>query len=82
MGSMITLGIGKMEIDWGKNNVINNHSCLFQKEDFKKTPYYYANNEVEYKKGFSKNICKIYGKNFLKMIQYFTKEKNILKFYF
>ena len=59
MGSMITLGIGKMEIDWGKNNVIKNHSCLFQKEDFKKTPYYYANNEVEYKKGFSKNIKSI-----------------------
>ena len=59
MGSMITLGIGKMEIDWGKNNVIKNHSCLFQKEDFKKTPYYYANNEVEYKNGFSKNIKSI-----------------------
>ena len=29
MGSMITLGIGKMEIDWGKNNIFNNHSCLF-----------------------------------------------------
>jgi len=34
------------------------------------------------RKEFLKNICKIYGKNFLKMIQYFTKEKNILKFYF
>lgn len=56
---MITLGIGKMEIDWGKNNVFNNHSCLFQKEDLKEIPYYYANNEVEYKKGFSKNIKSI-----------------------
>ncbi len=59
MGSMITLGIGKMEIDWGKNNIFNNHSCLFQKEDLKIIPYYYANNEVEYKKGFSKNIKSI-----------------------
>lgn len=59
MSSMITLGIGKMEIDWGKNNVFKNHSCLFQKEDLKKIPYYYANNEVEYKKGFSKNIKSI-----------------------
>lgn len=59
MGSMITLGIGKMEIDWGKNNIFNNHSCLFQKEDLKIIPYYYANNEVEYKNGFSKNIKSI-----------------------
>lgn len=59
MSSMITLGIGKMEIDWGKNNVFKNYSCLFQKEDLKKIPYYYANNEVEYKKGFSKNIKSI-----------------------
>ena len=59
MGSMITLGIGKMEIDWGKNNIFNNHSCLFQKEDLKIIPYYYTNNEVEYKKGFSKNIKSI-----------------------
>ena len=59
MGSMITLGIGKMEIDWGKNNIFNNHSCLFQKEYLKIIPYYYANNEVEYKNGFSKNIKSI-----------------------
>lgn len=59
MSSMIILGIGKMEIDWGKNNVFKNYSCLFQKEDLKKIPYYYANNEVEYKKGFSKNIKSI-----------------------
>ncbi len=32
MGSMITLGIGKMELEWGKNNMFNNHSCLFQKK--------------------------------------------------
>ncbi|MGM7557482.1 HEPN/Toprim-associated domain-containing protein [Aerococcus christensenii] len=59
MGSMITLGIGKMELDWGKNNVFNNHSCLFQKEDIKIVPYYYSDNEIEYKKGFSKNIISV-----------------------
>ncbi|MFD3050501.1 HEPN/Toprim-associated domain-containing protein, partial [Streptococcus agalactiae] len=46
---MITLGIGKMELDWGKNNVFNDHSCLFQKEDIKIVPYYYSDNEIEYK---------------------------------
>ncbi|KXB69457.1 HEPN/Toprim-associated domain-containing protein [Peptoniphilus sp. DNF00840] len=59
MGSMITLGIGKMELDWGKNNVFNNHSCLFQKEDIKIVPYYYSDDEIEYKKGFSKNIMSV-----------------------
>lgn len=59
MGSMITLGIGKMELDWGKNNMFNNHSCLFQKEDIKIVPYYYSDNEIEYKKGFSKNIISV-----------------------
>lgn len=59
MGSMITLGIGKMELDWGKNNVINDHSCLFQKEDIKIVPYYYSDNEIEYKEGFSKNIMSV-----------------------
>lgn len=59
MGSMITLGIGKMELDWGKNNVFNNHSCLFQKEDIRIVPYYYSDNEIEYKKGFSKNIISV-----------------------
>ena len=56
MGSMITLGIGKMELDWGKNNMFINHSCLFQKEDIKMVPYYYSDDDVEYKKGLSKNI--------------------------
>ena len=59
MGSMITLGIGKMELDWGKNNMFNNHSCLFQKEDIKIVPYYYSDNEIEYKEGFSKNIMSV-----------------------
>ncbi|MCT7695668.1 HEPN/Toprim-associated domain-containing protein [Lactobacillus iners] len=56
MGSMITLGIGKMELDWGKNNMFHNHSCLFQKEDIKMVPYYYSDDDIEYRKGLSKNI--------------------------
>lgn len=56
MGSMITLGIGKMELDWGKNNMFHNHSCLFQKEDIKMVPYYYSDDDIKYRKGLSKNI--------------------------
>lgn len=29
MGSMITLGIGRMEIDWGKNSSYIDYSALF-----------------------------------------------------
>ncbi len=56
MGSMITLRIGKMELDWGKNNMFNNHSCLFQKKDIKMVPYFYSDDDIEYRKGLSKNI--------------------------
>ena len=35
MGSIVTLGIGNLEIDWGKNNFFINHSKLFLKDDKK-----------------------------------------------
>lgn len=61
MGSMITLGIGKMEIDWGKNNIYRNHSKLFQKSDRRSIPYYYSNEYsdeliIEMKDGFSRKM--------------------------
>lgn len=63
MGAMITLGIGKMEIDWGKNNVYSNHSDLFQSEDLKEVPYYYAGDDSEtiviMKRGYSKKIISV-----------------------
>lgn len=61
MGSLITLGINKMEIDWGKNNVFSNHSSLFQKGDFEqKIPYYTVDDEdkviIEYENGAKKKL--------------------------
>ena len=61
MGSMITLGIGRMEIDWGKNNMFTNHSVLFTEHDIKQIPYYYYDSDtekemMEYKEGLS---CKL-----------------------
>ena len=56
MGSMITLGIGKLEIDWGKNEIFNDHSQLFLKSDVKKIPYYYANNHIEMQEGLSSKL--------------------------
>ena len=39
---MITLGIGRMEIDWGKNNIFTDHSALFKPSDVKDIPYNYV----------------------------------------
>lgn len=46
MGSMITLRLGRLEVDWGKNSFFRNHSPLFDKVDLAKAEYYYADDEV------------------------------------
>jgi hypothetical protein len=40
MGSMITLGLGNLEIDWGKNWGFSNHSRLFVPSDVRLIPYH------------------------------------------
>ncbi len=46
MGSMIHLAVGRLEIDWGKNQGFRDHSALFQGEtDVADVPYYYAGEE-------------------------------------
>lgn len=47
MGSMISLSVGRLEIDWGRNNGFVDHSALFQAEDVAQIPYYYAGDEIE-----------------------------------
>lgn len=59
MGTMISLGIGKLEIDWGKNSIFENFCDLFQPEDWKDIKYYYANNEFEIKKGYSRKLSSV-----------------------
>ena len=61
MGSLITLGIGCMEIDWGKNNVFLNHSSLFKPSDVKQIPYYYVDMNtdepiIEMKEGYERKL--------------------------
>ena len=51
MGSMISLSVGRLEIDWGKNNGFIDHSALFQTSDVAAVPYYYAGDEIEGKDG-------------------------------
>lgn len=61
MSSLITLGIGEMEVDWGKNSSASNHSNLFQQGDFKLVPHYYIGWETDemitrLKEGLSRKI--------------------------
>lgn len=68
---MIHLAVGRLEIDWGKNEGFHDHSALFQGEaDVANVPYYYAGEEdgtdfegetkwkpiVEIKEGMSKPL--------------------------
>ena len=57
MGTMITLGVGKLEINWGKNDFYENFRDLFQPNDWKDIKYYYADNVVEIKKGYSRELA-------------------------
>lgn len=64
MGSMINLGLDKMEIDWGKNNVFRDHSSLFQEKDVRLIPYYYVDIDtekpiVEMKEGLARKLSSV-----------------------
>lgn len=64
MGSMITLGIGRMEIDWGKNSSFRDHSVLFKTSDVKPIPYYYVDMDsdepiIELKEGYARKLSNI-----------------------
>ena len=47
MGSIISLAVGRLEVDWGKNNGFVDHSALFQSDDVARIPYYYVGQEIE-----------------------------------
>lgn len=45
MGSMISLSVGAIDIDWGKNRGFVNHAVLFQRGDEGLGPYHYVNDD-------------------------------------
>ena len=47
MGSIITLRLGHLEIDWAKNWRGTDHSELFQSDDLAKVPYHYVDDDGE-----------------------------------
>jgi hypothetical protein len=56
MGSYITLSAGNLELDWGKDDIFQNHSKLFSRDDVKDVPYYYAYGQVDNKKAFCRKL--------------------------
>lgn len=59
MGSIVRLGIGNLEIDWGKNNHFINHSCLFHPSDKKVIKYHTYEDGTYEETGFSSTLKKV-----------------------
>lgn len=70
--SRITLGVGKMEIDWGKNSFFRDHSEIFKPYDVKKIPYYCADDDgnvyMEEREGLCRSLASM--KDRLEMLGY------------
>lgn len=75
-GSMISLGVGTMEIDWGKNSYFKDHSALFKPEDVKLIPYYYVGDDdkplIIEKEGYSKKL-KYVKKDWIYLVTHLMK---------
>ena len=53
---MITLRLGRLEVDWGKNNFFTNHSPLFRATDLSEADYYYADDIVKRKPAYLRKL--------------------------
>lgn len=56
MGSIISLSLGTLELDWGKNSFFRNHSALFKPGDVAHAHYYYADGVIEDKPAFVRTL--------------------------
>lgn len=56
MGSMITLRLGRLEVDWGKNNFFTNHSALFRETDLSEADCLREDGVVERKPAFVRRL--------------------------
>ncbi len=76
MGSFISLGVGELELDWGKNFGFRDYSKLFLPTDKKDIPYYYADDEVILKPGYSTSLGRV--KSRLELLGYSLNNLNNL----
>jgi hypothetical protein len=56
VGSFITLGIERLEVDWAKNSLSRNHSRLFLPTDVRDVTYYYADDVTQQKPGYARSL--------------------------
>ena len=59
MGSMITLRLGRLEVDWGKNAFFRNHSPLFNEADLAEAEYFYADDEVAVLPAYVRKLSRV-----------------------
>ena len=63
MGSLITLSVGRLEVDWGKNNFFMNHSKLFLPSDNRRVVNLCDNEEDKdepaYSRPLSSVVCRL-----------------------
>lgn len=80
MGTLISLGVGRMEIDWGKNSFFRDHSALFKSEDVKMIPYFYVDNDgniyTEEKEGLCRSLASMKGR--LELLGYTLDEVQMM----
>lgn len=62
MGSMITLRLGRLEVDWGKNSFFRNHSPLFSKSDLGVADYFYADDQVIEQPAYVRKLRRVVGR--------------------
>lgn len=85
MGTMISLSLGNLEIDWGKNEYFKDHSHLFQHNDIKPIPHWYVDPatendddnwklKAEYQDGFTSPLNKVIDR--LALLGYTFKNAN------
>jgi len=74
MGSYISLGVGELELDWGKNFGFSDYSKLFLPTDKKDISYYYADDEVNLRPGYSTSLGRV--KHRLELLGYSLQKLN------
>jgi hypothetical protein len=77
MGSIVTLGLGRLEVDWGKNWHFANHSRLFLLGDRKPVVHHYVDDESgepieEPKPGFARQLRSV--KRRIELLGYTLRE--------
>lgn len=59
MGSMVTLRLGRLEVDWGKNTFFRNYSSLFDQADLADAEYYSVDDKFAVQPAYVRNFSRV-----------------------